>query len=129
MILQVFPSAEAEGMVWWIIIVTVFVTVILAVLRSVISSVVGFFIVKKDETRDEVRKASMIFFVFLVGVILVFTSSTVGIFLNKDSSEIATVGVFVILISILIAGMNYRKGAKRTVDRIKRKKTDETDKD
>lgn len=129
MILQIFPSAEAEGMVWWIIIVTVLVTVIIAVLRNIISSIVSSLVVKKDETRDEVRKASMIFFVFLVGAILVFASGTVGVFLNKSASEIATVGVFVILISILIAGLNYRKGAKRTVDRIKRKKIDKTDKD
>ncbi len=123
--LQIFPSAETEGMVWWIFIVTVIATMLVALFKSAIGSFIQQFIVKKDETKKEVRKFSMIFFVFLVGVILVFASIPIGVFLNKDSSEISIVGVFVILISILIAGLNYRKGAKRTVDRIKRRKTDE----
>lgn len=120
MILQIVPT-EIEGMFWWIIIVTVLATVAIAILRSLVGSVVDFFLVKKSTARKEIRTFSMIFFVFLVGFILIFFQDPIGSFVTRESSEIAFAGLWVIIVSILIAGLTYRKGAKKAIDRVKRK--------
>lgn len=107
-------------MFWWIIVVTVLATMGIAILRSIVGAIVGYFLVRKDETKAEVRKFSMIFFVFLVGLVLLLAQNQIGSFMNRGAEEVAFAGLWVILFSILILGLTYRKGTQRAIGKIRR---------
>lgn len=119
MILQWFPANEGEGMILWIIIVTVLATIGIALLRSFVGSIVGYFLVKKGETQEEVRRFSMIFFVFIIGGLLLFFQDSIALFLNRPSDEIAFAGLIVIIGALFITGFMYRKGTQRAIGKIR----------
>ncbi len=119
MILQLLPANEGEGMILWIIIVTVLATMGIAILRSFVGSIVGFFILRKGEAQDEVRRFSMVSFVYVIGIILLIFQESIALFLKRPTDEIAFAGLIVIIGAIFITGFVYRKGAERVVDKIR----------
>ncbi len=119
MILQLLPANEGEGMVLWIIIVTVLATMGIAILRTVVGSIVGYFLVRKGETQDEVRRFSTISFVYIIGLLLIFFQDSIALFLKRPSDEIAFAGLIVIIGAMFITGFMYRKGTQRIVGKIR----------
>lgn len=122
MILQnIFPNVETEGLVFWVIVITVLTAVLMAIIKTIVSAVVNFFMVKKADTQREVRKLSMIFFIFLTGALLMLWSVSIASFLGRDSEEIGFSGFMIVILSILVFGLAYRKSAERLSQKIRRK--------
>ena len=124
-VLQLLTSAnEGEGMVWWIIIVTVLATIALAIIKSVFSKIVLFFSVKKEEseerTKETIRKTSIIAFVGIVGVILIFFQDSLGLFLHRPAGEVAFAGLMIILFTFLVTGLIFRNATHKIFGKVKR---------
>lgn len=123
MILQ-YGTEFSEGGVWWIIFVTIIVTVALVILKSVISGIIEFFMVKKKENEEqvkkEVRNISTIMFIALAGLVLIFARVPIAHFLQRPVDEILIAGFMIIVFSILIGGLIYRRQIPRVRKKLSR---------
>ena len=122
MFLQVLPQ-ETEGMVLWIVVITMLATIGIAILRSVTSSVINFFVTKKteneEEVREEARKISVIFFVALAGIIMIFFKDPLSNYIQRPSSEMVFAGIMIIIFAVLVGGLTYRSQAEKGINRVK----------
>lgn len=122
MFLQVLP-AETEGMVIWILLITILVTIGLAILRSVTSSVINFFVTKKtnneENVREEARKVSVIFFIALAGFLLIFFQTQLSSYIQRPSSEMVFAGLMIIIFAVLVGGLTYRSQAEKGMNRVR----------
>jgi hypothetical protein len=120
MILQLAQGNSDEGMFIWIIVITVLATIGIAILRSIVGSVVEYFLIKKDENKEnakkEVRRFSMVAFIFIIGILLLIFQDSLALFINRPVEEVSFAGFLTIIFAILIAGLTYRN----TLGRIKR---------
>lgn len=122
MILQsLFPNVETEGLVFWVIVITVMTAVLMAIIKTIVSSIVNFLMVKKEDTQREVRKISMISFIFVTGFLLVIWNNSIASFLNREAGEISFAGFMIIILSLLVFGLTYRRTAERLSQKIRRK--------
>lgn len=116
MFLQVLPT-ETEGMVLWIVVITILATIGLAIVRSVTSSVINFFVTKRtenaEEVREEARKISVIFFIALAGLILIFFQDSLSSYIKRPSSELVFAGIMIIIFAVLVGGLTYRSQAEK----------------
>ena len=120
--LQILPE-ETEGMVLWILVVTILATVGLAILRSIFSSIVSFFVTKKTESeenvREEARKVSVIFFIALAGFLMIFFLTQLSGYINRPSTDMVFAGIMIIIFAVLIGGLTYRSQAEKGINRVK----------
>lgn len=120
--LQILPE-ETEGMVLWILVVTILATVGLAILRSVFSSIVSFFVTKKTESeenvREEARKVSVIFFIALAGFLMIFFQTQLSSYIHRPSSDMVFAGLMIIIFAVLVGGLTYRSQAEKGINRVK----------
>lgn len=122
MFLQVLPQ-ETEGMVLWIVVITMLATIGIAILRSLTSSVINFFVTKKteneEEVREEARKISVIFFVALAGLIMIFFKDPLSNYIQRPSGEMVFAGIMIIIFAVLVGGLTYRSQAEKGINRVK----------
>jgi len=118
---NLFPNVETEGLVFWVIVITVLTAVLMAIIKTIVSAIVNFFMVKRADAQSEVRKLSMIFFIFLTGALLMIWSVSIASFLGRDSEEIGFSGFMIVILAILVFGLTYRKSAERLSQKIRRK--------
>jgi len=122
MFLQVMPNSD-EGFFIWIVIITVVSTMAIVAIKYVIGSIVEYFLVRKDESKErageEVRRFSMVFFIFIVGVLLLIFQDSLALFINRPAEEVEFAGFLTIIISIFITGLAYRNTTRRVVGKIR----------
>lgn len=122
MFLQVLPE-ETEGMVLWIVVITILATIGLAIVRSVTSSVINFFVTKRTENeenvKEEARKISVIFFIALAGFIMIFFQDSLSSYIKRPSNELVFAGIMIIIFAVLVGGLTYRSHAEKGITKFK----------
>ncbi len=122
MFMQILP-ADTEGIVLWILVVTILATIGLSLLRSFISAIVSFFILKKSQNeeavREETRKFSIVLFIMIAGLIMIFAKESLATYINRPADELAFAGGLIILFSILVGGLTYRTQTEKAVNKVK----------
>lgn len=120
-------DSSLEGSIWFLIIISVLAAIGISVLKYFISGVVEFFVVKKRENEDEVKKEvskiSVLIFVLIAAFLLLWQSETIADTFNRPVEELQFAGLMLILVVILIAGVVYREPSKNLRKRISRRKT------
>jgi Na+/pantothenate symporter len=120
--LQVLPQ-ETEGMVLWVIIVAILATIGLAILKSVVASVISFFVLKKvnneENVKAEARKISVIFFIALAGLLMIFFKNPLSDYIQKPSDDMVFAGLMIIIFAVLVGGLTYRSQAEKGIDRVR----------
>lgn len=121
-----FDPSTIEGSVWFIIAISVLAAIGVAILKFLIGSFVEFFIVKKRENEDQVKhevsKASILIFIIITALILIWQKDSISLFLNRPDEELLFVGFMLLLLVVLIAGVIYREPSKKVRARFSRNK-------
>lgn len=119
-----FDPSTVEGSVWFIIVISIIAAIGISIIKILITKAVETFVIKKreneDEIKQEVSKASVLIFVILSALILIWQKDNISHFLNRPSEELLFVGFMLLLLVILIAGVIYREPSKNFRSRFSR---------
>lgn len=111
------------GTILFIMVVTIITAVGVSLIKVVITKVVAVSVEKKVEHDEKIqkhaRKSSVIIFIVLAALILIFGGDHIGAAFSRPSMEVIFAGLLILIFSLLVTGVIYRKPSEQLYNRVR----------